>query len=45
LYDVLYREYRDGAERFTVIGVTSGTVGCGGTFPDFYTYVQHVEVF
>jgi hypothetical protein len=31
-------------ERFEIVGVTSGSIKCGGGFPDFYTYVASNEV-
>ena len=37
------RKFENNKERFTLLGVTSGGVGCGG-LPDFYTYVAHSKV-
>ena len=39
-----FRKFVDGEERFTILGVTSGSVTCGGGIPDFYTYLGQEEV-
>ena len=39
-----FRNYVDGEERFTIIGVTSGSVRCGGGLPDFYEFLQQEKV-
>jgi len=38
------RKYVNGEEKFIIIGVTSGSVGCGGATPDFYTYLGQEEI-
>eukprot|EP00092_Neocalanus_flemingeri_P007808 GFUD01008429.1.p1 GENE.GFUD01008429.1~~GFUD01008429.1.p1 ORF type:complete len:758 (+),score=132.02 GFUD01008429.1:578-2851(+) len=38
------RNWISNRERFTIVGVTSGSPGCGGKLPDFYTFVAHEEI-
>ena len=37
------RKYVNGEEKFIIVGVTSGSVTCGGGTPDFYTYLGQEE--
>ena len=38
------RKFVNGEEKFIIIGVTSGSVECGGGTPEFYTYLEQEEV-
>ena len=38
------RKFVNGEEKFIIIGVTSGSVECGGGTPDLYTYLEQEEV-
>lgn len=37
------RKFLKGEQKFFVVGVTSGSVQCGGGTPDFYTYLQYEQ--
>jgi len=38
------RKFLNGAEKFVVLGATSGSITCGGGVPDFYTYLAHQDI-
>ena len=41
-----FREYRQGGNHFTLLGLVSGSLHCAAEdYPDFYTFLSHQEVF